>query len=204
MLTFNRAAEAITGVIGAERRRAAGRRRSCSCRRSSPTLFGARDGSAAAAAGRVRVHALGTAAQIELGHQHRDRCITPRGETGFLFTFQDVTEARKHDREARVQQRLAAVGEMAAGIAHEIRNPLASMSGSIQILRARAAAHRRAVAADGHRAARVRSAERDDPQLPRRTRGRSATAIDAHRRAAGRSPTRRACCRTAPELTERA
>ena len=34
-----------------------------------------------------------------------------------------------------MQQRLAAVGEMAAGIAHEIRNPLASMSGSIQILR---------------------------------------------------------------------
>ena len=61
--------------------------------------------------------------------------LTPRGETGFLFTFQDVTDARKHDREARVQQRLAAVGEMAAGIAHEIRNPLASMSGSIQILR---------------------------------------------------------------------
>jgi two-component system sensor histidine kinase PilS (NtrC family) len=34
-----------------------------------------------------------------------------------------------------LQQRLAAVGEMAAGIAHEIRNPLASMSGSIQVLR---------------------------------------------------------------------
>ena len=34
-----------------------------------------------------------------------------------------------------MQQRLAAVGEMAAGIAHEIRNPLASMSGSIQVLR---------------------------------------------------------------------
>ena len=61
--------------------------------------------------------------------------MTPRGETGFVFTFQDVTEARKQEREARVQQRLAAVGEMAAGIAHEIRNPLASMSGSIQILR---------------------------------------------------------------------
>ena len=60
---------------------------------------------------------------------------TPRGETGFIFTFQDVTESRKHEREARIQQRLAAVGEMAAGIAHEIRNPLASMSGSIQILR---------------------------------------------------------------------
>jgi two-component system, NtrC family, sensor histidine kinase PilS len=60
---------------------------------------------------------------------------TPRGNTGFLFTFRDVTEARRQEREARVQQRLAAVGEMAAGIAHEIRNPLASMSGSLQILR---------------------------------------------------------------------
>jgi two-component system sensor histidine kinase PilS (NtrC family) len=61
--------------------------------------------------------------------------MTPRGETGFVFTFQDVTEARRQEREARMQQRLAAVGEMAAGIAHEIRNPLASMSGSLQILR---------------------------------------------------------------------
>ena len=39
------------------------------------------------------------------------------------------------ERDSAIQQRLAAVGEMAAGIAHEIRNPLASMSGSIQILR---------------------------------------------------------------------
>jgi two-component system sensor histidine kinase PilS (NtrC family) len=61
--------------------------------------------------------------------------MTPSGEGGFVFTFQDVTEARRHEREARIQQRLAAVGEMAAGIAHEIRNPLASMSGSLQILR---------------------------------------------------------------------
>lgn len=59
----------------------------------------------------------------------------PNGPAGFLITFQDVTEAKRRDREARVQQRLAAVGEMAAGIAHEIRNPLASMSGSIQVLR---------------------------------------------------------------------
>lgn len=72
--------------------------------------------------------------EIEIGMMSAP-LLTPRGESGFLFTFQDVTELRKRDREARVQQRLAAVGEMAAGIAHEIRNPLASMAGSIQILR---------------------------------------------------------------------
>ena len=59
----------------------------------------------------------------------------PGDEPGFVFTFQDVTELKRRDREAASQKRLAAIGEMAAGIAHEIRNPLASMTGSIQILR---------------------------------------------------------------------
>ncbi len=59
----------------------------------------------------------------------------PNGRSGYLYTFQDVTELKRLERDARLQQRLAAVGEMAAGIAHEIRNPLASMSGSIQVLR---------------------------------------------------------------------
>ena len=61
--------------------------------------------------------------------------ITPGGRDGFLFLFQDITETRRLHRKSAEQARLAAVGEMAAGIAHEIRNPLASMSGSIQILR---------------------------------------------------------------------
>ena len=72
--------------------------------------------------------------RIELGLSTAP-LMTPRGAGGYLLTFQDVTQARKQEREARFQQRLAAVGEMAAGIAHEIRNPLASMAGSIQILR---------------------------------------------------------------------
>ena len=59
----------------------------------------------------------------------------PNGRSGHLYTFQDVTEIKRLERDARRRQRLAAVGEMAAGIAHEIRNPLASMSGSIQVLR---------------------------------------------------------------------
>ncbi len=60
---------------------------------------------------------------------------SPGEGVGLLFTFQDVTKIKKLERDSAIQQRLAAVGEMAAGIAHEIRNPLASMSGSIQILR---------------------------------------------------------------------
>ena len=54
----------------------------------------------------------------------------------YVFTFQDVTESKRREYEAERQKRLAAIGEMAAGIAHEIRNPLASMAGSMQLLRA--------------------------------------------------------------------
>jgi two-component system sensor histidine kinase PilS (NtrC family) len=61
--------------------------------------------------------------------------VTAAGQSGWIFTFQDLTAAKQQEREAQRQRHLAAVGEMAAGIAHEIRNPLASMSGSIQILR---------------------------------------------------------------------
>lgn len=55
---------------------------------------------------------------------------------GHVVIFQDVTDVVAMERELRSSERLAAVGEMAAKIAHEIRNPLASISGSIQILRA--------------------------------------------------------------------
>jgi two-component system, NtrC family, sensor histidine kinase PilS len=56
------------------------------------------------------------------------------GHEGALLLFQDLTELKKLEREARFHSQLAAVGELAAGIAHEIRNPLASISGSVQVL----------------------------------------------------------------------
>jgi len=56
--------------------------------------------------------------------------------TGTVITFQDLTRIRALEETSRRQDRLAAIGRMAASIAHEIRNPLAAMRGSIQMLRA--------------------------------------------------------------------
>jgi two-component system sensor histidine kinase PilS (NtrC family) len=53
---------------------------------------------------------------------------------GTILHFQDLTQAVAMERHLRRVDRLASIGEMAARIAHEIRNPLASVSGSIQIL----------------------------------------------------------------------
>ena len=60
-----------------------------------------------------------------------DEVYSPRG---YVLTFQDLTEVMELEREVRRQERLAALGKMAAGLAHEIRNPLASMRGSVQVL----------------------------------------------------------------------
>jgi two-component system, NtrC family, sensor histidine kinase PilS len=54
--------------------------------------------------------------------------------SGILVIFQNITESRKMQQQFRIQERMAALGTMAAGIAHEIRNPLAAIRGSVQML----------------------------------------------------------------------
>jgi two-component system, NtrC family, sensor histidine kinase PilS len=53
---------------------------------------------------------------------------------GYVIVFQDLTPFREMEEAMRRNDRLAAVGKLAAGLAHEIRNPLASMCGSIELL----------------------------------------------------------------------
>jgi two-component system sensor histidine kinase PilS (NtrC family) len=132
VLTFNRAAETITGypaaaVIG---------RHAAEALQLPPAFAGLLERDLEGLDSRRVDFAYrtgeGAVKNVGLSAAH---LVTPGGRAGYLLTFQDVTEIRKLERDARLKQRLAAVGEMAAGIAHEIRNPLASLRGSIQVLR---------------------------------------------------------------------
>ncbi len=60
--------------------------------------------------------------------------VTGKKTIGYVYTFDDLTEIRRLEREVRMQDRLAAVGRLAAAIAHEIRNPLTSIAGSVSML----------------------------------------------------------------------
>lgn len=53
---------------------------------------------------------------------------------GWLVFLQNRTKIKNMEERLRQNEKLAAIGQLAAGIAHEIRNPLASISGSIQLL----------------------------------------------------------------------
>lgn len=69
---------------------------------------------------------LGYATTIAKGRNAEDM--------GLLVTFQDLTQLKKVEEDLQRADRLAAIGRLASGMAHEIRNPLASISGSVQLL----------------------------------------------------------------------
>ena len=132
ILTFNHAAERICGMTADV---AVGRPVAEVLQLPEEVTDAFRRGLGRAGARRLEIKFRrpdGSHIDVGLSATHVD---TANGTAGFLLTFQDLTDVKRQERDALVQQRLAAVGEMAAGIAHEIRNPLASMSGSIQILR---------------------------------------------------------------------
>ncbi len=135
--SFNPEAERITGIAS---RDAVGRH-------FETVIPGSRVGStlgettqdAPAAAGRDRIiYRNASGAELYLGlASSRLRDETGRS-LGHVVIFQDVTTVVSMEQDLRQSERLAAVGEMAARMAHEIRNPLASISGSVQVLQSEA------------------------------------------------------------------
>jgi two-component system sensor histidine kinase PilS (NtrC family) len=57
------------------------------------------------------------------------------GAAGLVAIFQDLTERKRVEEQLRRADRLAALGQLAANIAHEVRNPLAAISGAVEVLR---------------------------------------------------------------------
>jgi len=79
--------------------------------------------------------------RLERGHDFKVLEVTvarffesPERVKGWIFIIDDRTEQKALEDGLRQQEKLAAVGQLAAGIAHEIRNPLASISGSVQLM----------------------------------------------------------------------
>lgn len=55
-------------------------------------------------------------------------------EIGSVYTLQDLSQIKKMEAQVQQAEKMATIGEMAAGIAHELRNPLAAISGAVQLL----------------------------------------------------------------------
>lgn len=137
--TFNAAAEEITGYKPSEVRG-----------HDASIFFGDMT--------RQIADSMKAAAEGKVSPRFQADCLTPNGlalrlgftiaplfaesgeTSGMVITFQDLTGVRALEETSRRQDRMAAVGRMAASIAHEIRNPLAAMRGSIQMLRSEMAA----------------------------------------------------------------
>lgn len=53
----------------------------------------------------------------------------------FIILFRDITESKKMERELKIKDKMATLGEMATFVAHEIRNPLTAISGAAQLMK---------------------------------------------------------------------
>ncbi|HBR17736.1 MAG TPA: hypothetical protein DD725_09045 [Deltaproteobacteria bacterium] len=61
--------------------------------------------------------------------------VSPMKDGGYIVIFQDLTRLKNMEEQLRKVDRLHALGELAASLSHEVRNPLASISGSVQVLK---------------------------------------------------------------------
>jgi two-component system, NtrC family, sensor histidine kinase PilS len=72
--------------------------------------------------------------QRVLGYATKSLLNSTQELMGLLITFQDLTQVKEMELQLKRSDRLAAIGRLSASMAHEIRNPLAAISGSVQLL----------------------------------------------------------------------
>jgi two-component system sensor histidine kinase PilS (NtrC family) len=130
--SFNPEAERITGIAAAE---ALGRTLADVIPGAPEVVFdaGGRGERGERARARLRFRSRG-GQELHLGIAGSVLRGADGGGAGHVVIFQDVSRVVEMEGELRRQERLAAVGQLSAHLAHEIRNPLAAISGSIQVL----------------------------------------------------------------------
>jgi len=97
-------------------------------------LEGPSGGSPPAISRREFLHQIPGSEVRTLGISASPLVVPEIGVVGCVYTFQDLTEEKRRQAEDRVKERMATLGRMASAIAHEIRNPLASIGGSVKLL----------------------------------------------------------------------
>jgi two-component system sensor histidine kinase PilS (NtrC family) len=130
IFTFNAAAAEITGYRAEEVNG-----RAIFTLFSNPDDFrlkaeGAADGQARSEADIITPDGF----RVRIGYTIADLYSEENEASGYIVTFQDLTQIRSMEESIRRKDRLAAVGRVGAGLAHEIRNPLGAMRGAIQVL----------------------------------------------------------------------
>lgn len=130
--TFNRAAEEITGVSP---RDALGKKIDDVFPDFSRGMDGMQEKDEGSSAERFEVVLSSNGSNTILGFSVYP-LIDPEGSgIGRIFIFQDLTSVKEMEREIESSRRLALMGEMSAILAHELRSPLASISGSVRLLK---------------------------------------------------------------------
>lgn len=123
-------------ILEMESRDMLGRKLSDICRGGMEELndkiFPVACGEAPVDRGEVQLKRLGREIPLGLNVNH---VTAPNGKIiGAISIFTDLTREKEMKERVRESDRLAAIGELAASIAHEIRNPLASIRGSVEML----------------------------------------------------------------------
>lgn len=121
--SFNRAAEEITGFKAIELIRN-------NIQFYLPQLHPIQDGSIRPTVWITRKDGE----KIPIGYSWARLNMPDEDDSFRVFTFQDLSQIKKMEDQVRQAEKMAAIGEMAAGIAHEFRNPLAAISGAAQML----------------------------------------------------------------------